>query len=636
MMQRRRTKSVVFIAFSLFTALVIVACNISELVVDLVFSDPPPAYPHYQDKNVALAEAQEISDNLEAYIRAWLRGEVPAEIPDNLIVDNLDNLIDQGTDSGIKNYRLLKPEEVRAEDQWIIRQAQPIDRNALLGGYPDPHVTYLVLGVFYAPFGTKVIMEGEFPHARFFDVQVSPPLDPAIYYFDGKFGSPEVPIVDVDIEPLPGHTNPFLVGADRNATNRSYQLTWTLVADNGPRIEPAFRPPHFRAPGNHRYASAIQYGGPLADPDSEYSQFGHGRGVWESGDFWVRYYAPDLDAGSLGGVELPKVLYELPTGEQFYINADFSEAEQQVNQTRETWETESEEPDESVGPRVGWNHDFGILHNAISALFYGVGKTSPEDKAFGRALELGLTGRGMHQPPPGNYESSASKCIYISYLSREMRIGEGKVAVLTGRLPTTPPTRKGERVFHAAQARYWSLTSYPRPEDWVDFPFIGSAYTSIMDEDIISDSDGWYTIVFSRAENRPQNALPENEVTWVDWGPIATQRWVLRWLTVFPDWKDLKIVPDVTNLPYETTSWLSPQYDPSLMGFNTRNSKLGDYLPVVHYLTTKEFESLGGNLNPQTIPEWQFSKAKGNRQQATGNRQQESGLSSYLERGTLF
>jgi hypothetical protein len=595
-MPRRRTKSVIFIALSLFTALVIAACNISQLVVDSLLPEPPPAYPHYQDKNVALAQAREISDNLEAYIRAWLRGEVPAEIPDNLIL--------KGTDFGIKNYRLLKPEEVRAQEQWIIRQAQPIDRNALLGLYPDPHVTYLILGVFYAPFGTKVIMEGEFPHARFFDVQVSPPLDPAVYYFDGKFGSPEVPIVDVDIEPLPGHANPFLVGADRNATNRSYQLTWTLVADNGPRLEPAFRPPHFRAPGNHRYASAIQYGGPLGDPDSEYSQLGHGLGVWESGAFWVRYYAPDLDTGSLGGVGLPKVLYELPTGEQFYINADFSEAEQQVNQTRGNWETESAEPDELEGPGVGWSHDFGILQTGISAIFDSVGKTSPEDKAFGRALELGLTGRGMHQPPPGNYESSASKCIYISYLGRGMTIGEGKVAVLTGRLPTTPRTRKGERVVNAAQARYWSLTSYPLP-DWTDLSFIGPAYTSIMDEDIVTDEEGWYTIVFSRAEDRPQNAVPEHGVTWVDWGTIATQGWVLRWLSVFPDWKDLNIVPDVTNLPYEKTSWLSPQYDPSWMGFNNRNSKLGDYLPVVHYLTKAEFESLGGNLNPQTIPEWQ-------------------------------
>jgi hypothetical protein len=595
-MQRRRTKSVVFIALSLFTALVIAACNISQLVVNSLLPEPPPAYPHYQDKRVALAQAREISDNLEAYIRAWLRGEVPAEIPDNLIL--------KGTDFGIKNYRLLKPEEVRAQEQWIIRQAQPIDRNALLGLYPDPHVTYLILGVFYAPFGTKVIMEGEFPHARFFDVQVSPPLDPAVYYFDGKFGSPEVPIVDVDIEPLPGHANPFLVGADRNATNRSYQLTWTLVADNGPRLEPAFRPPHFRAPGNHRYASAIQYGGPLGDPDSEYSQLGHGLGVWESGAFWVRYYAPDLDTGSLGGVGLPKVLYELPTGEQFYINADFSEAEQQVNQTRGNWETESAEPDELEGPGVGWSHDFGILQTGISAIFDSVGKTSPEDKAFGRALELGLTGRGMHQPPPGNYESSASKCIYISYLGRGMTIGEGKVAVLTGRLPTTPRTRKGERVVNAAQARYWSLTSYPLP-DWTDLSFIGPAYTSIMDEDIVTDEEGWYTIVFSRAEDRPQNAVPEHGVTWVDWGTIATQGWVLRWLSVFPDWKDLNIVPDVTNLPYEKTSWLSPQYDPSWMGFNNRNSKLGDYLPVVHYLTKAEFESLGGNLNPQTIPEWQ-------------------------------
>ncbi len=45
------------------------------------------------------------------------------------------------------------------------------------GGVPDPHVTYLLLGASYVPFGSKLIIEGEFPYCRFFSVQVSPPFN---------------------------------------------------------------------------------------------------------------------------------------------------------------------------------------------------------------------------------------------------------------------------------------------------------------------------------------------------------------------------------------------------------------------------------------------------------------------------
>jgi hypothetical protein len=372
---------------------------------------------------------------------------------------------------------------------------------------------------------------------------------------------------------------------------------------NGAELDSAFKPPYFRAASNNRYASAIQYQGPLADPQSKISKLGHGRGLWNMGSFWVRYYAPDSRVGPLGGVPLPRVLYELPTGEQFFLSADFKEHEAAINQTRKAWSTPGANPGALEGAKRGWNHDLDILHGGIAEIFQAVGKTTAADKAYGRNLILGLISRGERQPPPGNYESSSSRCIYISYLSRGMSIDRNKVAVLTGRLPKTPKTRDGESTMQRGQARYFSITSYP-PPDWQDLSFIGPALTSIMDEDIVTDAEGRYVIVYSRQKDRPSNAYDRNGVTWVDWGDIATQGWVLRWLSVHPEWRDPEIVPDITNLPYETTSWFSPSFDPTLTRINSQQGKLGTYQPKVHYLSKKEFEQLGSTVQASAVPEW--------------------------------
>lgn len=571
----------------LLCGLFLSACNLPKQVVEAILPRHAPRYPDYKDKRAVIREAQAISARLTDYIRAWHQGKVPATIPAELIPD--------GIDPELTNFHLLHPSEVKSSSEWIVRSAEKINPLALHQLYPDPHATYLVLGVFFAPFGTKVIMDGEFPHSRFFDVQVSPPLEPQFYYYDGSYGIPEVPIVDVDIEPLAGHSNPFRRGAFRNVNKISYQLTWTLTLGNGAQLEPAYKPPYFRAPGNHRYASAIQYQGPLADPKSEFHKFGKGKGVWNTGAFWVRYYAPDLVAGSLGGVELPRVLYELPTGEQFFITADFNKLEKAINKTRAAWSTRGTDPGPNEGASIGWSHDFDIFEAGLAAVFQSVGKTSEADKTYGRDLTLGLTSRGMLQPPPGNYESSNSRCTYISYLGRGMSINKGHLAVLSGRLPKTPMTRQGETTMQGGQARYFSITSYPDP-NWLDLSIVGPALTSLMDDEIVTDSDGRYVIVYSRQADRPRNAYPRNGVTWVDWGDIAHQGWVLRWLSVHPDWRDPQIVPDLSNLPYETTSWFSPLYDATLTGMNSHQGKLGTYQPKVEYLSQKKFEELGNTV----------------------------------------
>lgn len=293
-------------------------CDSFEIVRNFLPASVP--YPQGNEGDLN-AEAQRISDELDAFVQEWLAGNNDGIIPESLLPQGANVAVDWGT------VRLVKPEEVNPRDLWVIREAEDVDPNALLGFYPDPNCTYLVLNVFYVPFGHTAVMEGEFPYSRFFSVNTSPAFDPRNYYYDGTFGVPEVPMADVDMEPLPGNVNPFQPGASRQATNRSYQLRFELTAGDPVALEPAYSPP-FLSPGNSRKASAIQYQGPLGQPGVA---FGHGRGVWDDGEFWVRYYAPDNGQGPLAGVELPTVYYETPEGERYAVVAANSNKESRLN-----------------------------------------------------------------------------------------------------------------------------------------------------------------------------------------------------------------------------------------------------------------------------------------------------------------
>jgi len=67
-------------------------------------------------------------------------------------------------------------------------------------------------------------------------------------------------------------------------------------------------------------------------------------------------------------------------------------------------------------------------------------KTQLQDKEYVSQMELGATGRGEKQPAPYHYERSATENNYVTYLGRSMNLGKNKVIILTGKLPTSPPT----------------------------------------------------------------------------------------------------------------------------------------------------------------------------------------------------
>lgn len=555
----------------------------------------PPAYPQATSPEQLIRDARGYSDALRDYIEAWFDGRVPAELPAHFVPPGVNR-------RDFPTFRLMREDDIRSDTQWTERPSHQIDPRRLYGSFPDPNCTYLIAFLF-APFGCVLEMSGEFPHARFFDVQISPSFDPKSYRYDGGIGVPEVPIVDVDIDPLPGHTNPFRVGADRAANLRGYTLAFDLTMGDPVALEEAFRPP-FRAAGNRRQGGALFHQGPWG----AYPWIGgHGRGAWDIGQLWVRYYRPDDARGALGGVRHPTLRYRLPDGRAFWLEVSAEGVHARANRTV-ALKPASAEPTrvEHNDHEYGWAKQVGIFRGVISGFAMNTNAGSP---TYVRLLDKGVAGRGHDLDAPNRYEQSATSCTYIDYLCRSMTCAQGKVVVLTGRMPRCPRTRDGSRTVEPAEARYWSIVGYHIPDGW-DFlkafspeAVNGVAQHAVMDEEVVLQDEQWFVIVLSRPEDRPRNANAASGVTWVDWGVAPKVSWTLRWLTVAPDW-----ISDDAPTPSKLGphgDWAHPDFDAAKMWKRTRfDGLLGAYQPQVHYLTTAAFEALGESVAPADVPPW--------------------------------
>lgn len=565
---------------------------------DAWFLPAPPAYPTAIPREQLLRDAQGYSDALRGYVDAWLAGRAPARLPDAFVPPGVWR-------RDFPGFTLQRVEETRPERQWLQRPAHFIDPAALHGAFPDPNCTYLI-AMLFAPFGATLVLEGEFPHARFFDAQISPSFDPASYRYDGGVGVGEVPIVDVDIEPLPGHVNPFRIGARRDAAARGYRLEFPLAIGDPVALNEAFRPPHFRAPGNVRVGGALFFQGPWG---AYRGIGGHGRGAWDIGQLWLRYYRPDDARGPLAGVPLPRMKYRLEDGREFWLQVDGSGLVRRANRTV-SLPPGSLEPDARANetPEYGWVKQVGIFRSVVGGIALGSRLASPK---YVRDLDRGVAGRGHDLAPPNDYEQSATSCTYIDYLVRGMSCARGKVVVLTGRLPLTPRTRAGAPVAERGEARYWSLVGYHVPTGW-DFlkafspdAVNGVAQHAVMDEEVVLQAGRRFVIALSRPEDRPRNAVAEAGVTWVDWGVAPKVSWTLRWLTVGPEWT-ADSAPTRARVGKDG-DWAHPQFDPArLWRHNDGRGLLGEYQPQVHYLARSEFEALGARVAPGDVPVWKI------------------------------
>ncbi len=548
-----------------------------------------PYYGPYGSEAGVKAQAQAISDNLLNYIEGWYNGTNPATIPNNLLPDSQRGVTELNTMTLMKGT----PDPTK---EFMVRGAHnAVDVQASPGAFPDPYATYVIAPNVFVPFGTKIKIDGGFPHARFMDIQAPPAFQPKNYRYN-SFGVAEEAIVDADIVPNTWSTNPFKPGADRNAFLRDYVVNFTSTMGDPVALDASYKPP-YRGIGNERFTSGIQYRGPWGDPNfSESSVMADHKGLWTWGEMWLRYYAPDTGTGPLGNSNLPKMTFTLPDGKQFWIATDLTAQAAKVNQTSAVPATAAADP-ATGGSAHGWTTNWGILRGGLQAFAnaYGLpsGYTSSAD--YARTMDKGIDGRGQDVTAPGNYQTSATLSNYNVYLNKGMTLGAGKVFVLTGKMPTAPKTLSGNATMTAGQIRYVNFSTY-NVSDPTSATF-GQAITTVMDEQLpVNPSNGYFCLVYSRPADKPTNLGAG--CTWVDWGPMANVAIMARYLTVGPEWTFPKLPTETAT--GRATDGQSANYNPALLDVNKQTGFMGEYQPIAHYMTKAQFQGLG-TVNPKTM-----------------------------------
>jgi hypothetical protein len=98
----------------------------------------------------------------------------------------------------------------------------------------------------------------------------------------------------------------------------------------------------------------------------------------------------------------------------------------------------------------------------------------------------------------------------VQYLSTQYSSRFGELLVIRGKYLTAPDTRAGESPAVDSQVRLYNMCTY---NFWN-----GSANQCLLDNQLVRDSEDFYTLVISSLENRPKN-MNESAATWIDWGP---------------------------------------------------------------------------------------------------------------------
>jgi hypothetical protein len=297
--------------------------------------------------------------------------------------------------------------------------------------------------------GSRIRIEGEFPYARYISWNV----------YDAA-GRPIDALSDVQLRPDPGSSNPFLPGADRFATPRTY----TAWIEFGPR------------PANPA-------------PNTLYT------GDSPTGQVWYRVYVPDRGRDAKGGTPLPKVSLHgaAPVG---------------LDQCRETQAPYLPTPS---GPALPDPTDDGNGYP---------GRNPPNWRLFenlcGSAIDILLDNedgeafhpdaRGRCGDGPGFFANRD-----IAYVFTGTSRGFGELLVLRGRAPSFANTRPGRRRMPSGkQLRYFSICQYePATQRVID---------CAADDRVPVRRDGRFKVVVSTPEQRPRNARRRCGVGWIAWG----------------------------------------------------------------------------------------------------------------------
>ncbi|MCW2855726.1 MAG: hypothetical protein JWR52_1341 [Marmoricola sp.] len=337
---------------------------------------------------------------------------------------------------------------------WVLEPSA--DRENIL--FPDLATRYLGAAI-PVPLGGSIELTGQFPHARYMSLQTySLSLQTASNLHDDQ------------IDPDPGSINPFRVGADRNATNRSY--TVRIVNGQAPATGGPANTLYNNSTDGTRYGIAFAY----------------------------RIYLPDRTAGPFGGVPAPAITLVLADGTRIPLPTCPDPLPDLMPVTDLLASLGLELPLPPLGLLAPAAPHFMRYVNVAQTYL-----TDPTENQFTSSTFTPAIAALTGQLPGGLGENVDNKYVY-AYLSQEW----GKVLLLKAKLPTTPRTYDGEPVTTGGQQlRYWSMCTADRTTQ---------TYGCVDDEDVQVDKNGYVTIAISTAADRPANATAACGVSWLPWG----------------------------------------------------------------------------------------------------------------------
>ena len=398
-----------------------------------------------------------------------------------------------------------------------------IDNPATNLAYPEQSAVYWGAR-FRLPAGATLVLDGKYPHARFMSLNA---------YLDK--GSTD-DLFDTEIKPNKGSVNPYKVGASRYARNRAYR-----VAVPGPNTTP------------RGYANVLE-----SPADGTKIQ-----------ELIYRVYMPDT-AGDRSVGSLPKPSVRLKSGKVLRG----TKACRLINDSKRYFTMQTMPPniytalvntagaDPASNPSQDpprWEKYFN-LSLALSVFSYGANDES------GRVTAKALGEQGAY------YDNLA-----VKYTVAPINQAFGKVLMLQGKLPTTPSSGKAVKKMGSGEMRFWSICTNSSPVETQGIDCVNDAELKGL-----TDSQRDYTIVVSRAADRPTEAVAGCNVAWLDWGDAQdilgrdSGTLVLRNLASDPDFAHS--TQKVTIEDVDVT-----KNDNGGVSTDNQRGVMGDYLPTGTY-----------------------------------------------------
>jgi hypothetical protein len=338
--------------------------------------------------------------------------------------------------------------------------------------YPDAGTFYWG-AIFSMPKGSKLHLEGKFPHSRY----------ASLISYDFK-GSPVESVADYLFKPLPGSINPFIDGADRTSSQRSYRIE---VLD-APMTEPMRWGVYLKGETREAIHAPQQ-----ADNPQQQLQY--------------RIYARDKGTDETANAGLPEPVLTLADGK--VLRGQEACAQLRTAQPL-------------VGDQAALSLPRPELQKLIDDAKKRVGPAGPatEPPTWGKSTEETsryaiytgeTTSQAGARKGSGSFYANQDNQYMRAFVSRKF----GEVFVMRAKAPTTPRTFNGDPKWDGnAELRYWS---------WCSNQGFGTARVNacVYDEQVPVDKNGFYTIVVSRAADRPRNAIPQCGVAWLPMADVG-------------------------------------------------------------------------------------------------------------------